>query len=633
MTSERINANSESLKSYFPDIYRNFIANSDVVVSSPAHFLWTGNLSVAFGGLAISQKIPLRVYVGISKSDKEGIHIADYYQYLPSRQNFKREQVNEHFKKAIKEFFNDYFKKALEIHDCRQGIDISAIFEVPRRVGLHSNGALSSSLTLALLLFYEVISYKDFEDVDKLNMDALLRNNKFDVFIRLAWKLDCLLKNGVSSGIGVFCSAVKSTYPIVYFTEKRLGKDYPEDKPKGINVPLILRRNIDAIDKIKYWAYSLGDMFQLEEHLAWPVDFGLIYTGRHLSDGAIAKQIEEITNINKNHVKYMREAFNISASKLKKCKTIPFFVDETNTHGGHYFWEGYLAVMVATALSTLRELSGAFLYGTSTLIEEVNHYHSLLISLNIRSNETDQVIRELRYEIGRYSENNVGIKWVVAGGDGQGDLLFVVPAGGFSSKIIDIIKTINERHLEERLFLDYFSVLDGTEKDGIDVVHYPPHHSSDMVPKDNIIHTHWPSLKIDREVHHKNESYSLVSRKYANYDVVFDIAGKKEKIFVLGNRLCAKDGIRSASVTSILFNQLMKNEPFVPRKEGTELFKDCFKRADDCKGQIINPLERAIRKRIADAMVNVVYSFEQNALSIKLEPSNINYHVISKKNP
>ncbi|MBU0627405.1 hypothetical protein KKH82_08590 [Patescibacteria group bacterium] len=58
--------NSKQLKSSHKKIYEEFFQKNQIVVSAPFLMTWAGDPSKYYSGITIKQKIPLRLYLGIS---------------------------------------------------------------------------------------------------------------------------------------------------------------------------------------------------------------------------------------------------------------------------------------------------------------------------------------------------------------------------------------------------------------------------------------------------------------------------------------------------------------------------------------------------------------------------------------
>lgn len=62
---ERIELNSETLQENYSLVYQGFFSQNSLVVSAPRNFWWTGEYAELFGGLTITQKLPVRLYFGL----------------------------------------------------------------------------------------------------------------------------------------------------------------------------------------------------------------------------------------------------------------------------------------------------------------------------------------------------------------------------------------------------------------------------------------------------------------------------------------------------------------------------------------------------------------------------------------
>jgi hypothetical protein len=69
--------NSKLLKKQHKETYEFFFQTNQIVVSAPFLMTWAGDLSSYYSGITIKQKIPLRIYLGISTNSTGKLRLND----------------------------------------------------------------------------------------------------------------------------------------------------------------------------------------------------------------------------------------------------------------------------------------------------------------------------------------------------------------------------------------------------------------------------------------------------------------------------------------------------------------------------------------------------------------------------
>jgi mevalonate kinase len=227
--------NSQTLKQKFPKIYQEFFSKCQRVVSSPHSFFWTGDFSGFYGGLTISQKIPLRFYVGLEEINPIRFEIQrKILAFVPYRRNFVEIQLDDYLFEKLNSLLSKYLK----------GSKIYFLSEIPLGSSLGGLGAISACLAM-------LITTKNLEKI-----------------FLLAWQIVKELQQGRSSGATAFASLSNSPYPIVFYSK---GK--------------------------KYWGGPLDQFYSLPPMPSWPIDFGLIFSGNFVQGASVIASALEIKNI------------------------------------------------------------------------------------------------------------------------------------------------------------------------------------------------------------------------------------------------------------------------------------------------------------------------------------------------
>lgn len=369
--------NSQTLKKRFPEIYRQFFTRSVKIVSAPHVFFWTGDFSVFYGGLAVCSKIPFRFYVALEEISKDKLEIAEeFYAYFPSDDRFSKIR------------FDDYILNSLKnnLGEKLSGYRLNFLSELPLGVSLGALGALSACLGSLV-------------EADKSKIE------------NQAAKFSSLLQRGRKSAAAALASLCESSYPVIYSQDN--------GKP-----------NLLLLDKL----------IHLPSKPAWPIDFGLIFTGKLVQGSAVISSAEEMEKI--------------SSSLQNQAKELL---------GGYKgdFWQDYLAMLNHVACQTLVAIKEIFTSGSSDanlsfFFSTLNQYQNLLHFLGISTPQISEIYSKI-HSLANNLEGRPGSGAKITGVGRGGEVLFATPYGEARQKI----EKISEG------FLDYASWRDGVEARGV----------------------------------------------------------------------------------------------------------------------------------------------------------------------
>lgn len=375
---ERLINNSNNLQKAFLDVYREFFSKSSIITSASGSFFFCGEYLVLFGGLAIKQKLPTNLYIGLEPIEENNFKIVSA-KYLDFTKNW--ENLNEkHIFEKISQFIKEEFKR----EKLNYSFNCHILSEIPPGCGLASSGAFGGALAGALLIANEIISQRDIEDFKNLKIENLIKNEKFNKIFRLAWKIESVIHNGKSSGAGPFVSLVWSNYPIIFFSEKR-----------KIN----FQSESNDTDKIDFFAFSLDKLLKIEEKINWPIDFGLVYSGNAKSTGITIDEIQNIQQEMKEVASFTKRKFH---DQLINYKEKIFFSNLIFNEKKEDNWENFLYFANEISLECLFFLSKLLQkkYDNSILINffrSLNRYHNILQFLRVTNPAINRIREHLNY--------------------------------------------------------------------------------------------------------------------------------------------------------------------------------------------------------------------------------------------
>lgn len=523
--------NSKILKKRFVNEYRDFFSHCVKVVSAPHVFFWTGDFSNFYGGLAICSKIPLRFYVGLEK-----ISNSDFEVEEEARAYFFNKNDFHTFK------IDDYIIN--ELHSCLKddlkGYRIKFLSELPLGVSLGGLGAMSACLGM----------------MTAANKDAKQK----------AISLSASLQRGRKSAATTLGCMTKSYYPAVY-----IHKD---------KKPMIV---------------SLDKMLNLHKNVFWPIDFGLIFSGRFVRGGAVISSAKEMQDI--------------SQSLQKEAKAI------IDSYGGS-LWKDYLKMLDHVAHQCLvgmkkifnqpREEDIAFFFST------LNQYQNLLYFLGISTPAINKIYSAI-HRNANYLDNKIGSGSKISGIGRGGNVLFAVPYGEMRDKVEKIIDEVSDGN-GESTSLCYASWVDGIESKGLIIEQDISNRIfSDFFKKDMLLLEVFDNGRVTEKV---VESCNIFKERI---DLMLDV--DNGKIFYRGVKVDSSMILSQKATVSIL-GKLLKSDNFqiknkeIPLSYGRSRF--------DLQGKIITPLEKLT------GLSFEIRGGTYDDFSLKLKFSNITIGLIKK---
>lgn len=461
----KIIMNSTQLRKKFKHIYADFFSRSMTAVSAPHSFLWSGDFSGFYGGLTISSKIPLRMYVGLEEIPGQENEIADQaFAYFAERDSFNPIQVDPQLRQAILEVLRGKIS----------GRRIHILTEVPLGASVGGLGALAACLAVLI------------------HAASGEKTNKPDGLFPYAWKIAKKLQTGRSLGATAYAALSDSKYPIVFYAEAD-----------------------------KFWAKPLDKIAGLNKTPVWPIDFGLIFSGKYVQGAAVVASAEEVKRISEE-----RET-KLDFRRITKSP----------------FWEDYINFLKQITNQNLYAMTDLFKKGAheNTLryfFNTLNQYQNLLHFLEISNPEIDRIYSSI-HSLANISDNRVGSGAKITGVGKGGMVLFATAYGQYREQI--------EKRFGNSLI--YASWREGSEEQG-------------TVLEQSIEKKIFSSFMSDNAyllTIYTNDSIrrSLVSSsEMDNIDLEFIVDNYRQKIIIPGKNLSSKD-IPSQKSTAIILSKLL----------------------------------------------------------------------------
>jgi len=609
---ERIQMNSASLQEKFPEVYREFFSKCPIVVSAPGNFFWAGEYGAFFGGLAIKQKVPLRVYVGLEPISLPVFEMGEMLHFIPSHTCFERWPSSVIKKEGLISVLDGWLKSQKISQET--GFRINVLSEFPPGCGLSSSGAGSVALAVAAFLYYNLLPYQKIIHWRQLPVCELPFDKDFDQVFRTAWKIESLYHAGFSSGASCFTSLTHSSYPILHFIEKKT-ENYP---------------SLDFIDQKRYFAFRIDEFANLSSNSPfldlksigeWPIDFGLIYSGDvGTTEGAI-KSLEGIRWDLSDLASEWRKV--IKKSKIPKDRIL---FSEIIRKPESEIINPYIKAISTISLEVLHGLSWVFTSGSSEralryLLRAVNTNHKLLDSLNVSSLILDKIcflvnkkVRDLGDDFG------AGCKLIEPGK--KGDILFVVNYHGLRDRIFDLISELR-KETKENIWLDYASWIDGIEEKGVKVEqHLAEGIYSKFISEGSISLKSWTGADVSQTEITSLEDFE---KEKSKIDLLLDAI--ENDIYIRGEKLTSKE-IPSSSTTVEILGILLDN--LGKSISDSQLPESSYSQdRNEMQSKIISPLVRVLKKR-TNKTLPLKISGGLVDFKIKLDPSDLDIRILNK---
>ncbi len=594
--------NSKSLQAKFPEIYRDFFSKCPIVVSAPASFFWTGEFGALYGGLAIKQNLPFRIYVGLEPLTTPIFEIGKILHFAPSRGRFEPWSLPDVKQNKLFDFLDNWLKN--QNINKETGFRINILGEFLPGSGFSASHAFSSApsaLATAFYLYYNLLPYQKITHWSQIPICHLSLDKDFDQVFRTAWKIWSILHTGFSSGASCFASLAGSSYPILYFIEKGSGGN-----------------------QRKYFAFRIDEIdpsWNLNLTGEWPIDFGLIYSGDIGTTEGGHKSLEDIRWTLNDLAKEWKQI--IKKQKIPKDEIL---FSEIIRRPESEILEPYIKALATVSLEVLYGLSWVFKSGSSEsalryLLGAINTNHKLLDSLNASSLILDKLcflidkkIRDLGDDFG------AGCKLVTSGK--RGDILFVVNYHSLRDKIDELIAELR-KETKEDIWLDYASWIDGFEEEGVKVEqHLAEGIYSKFISEGSI------SLKsFTKEGISQTELTSLedFEKERPKIDLLLDAI--EGDIYVRGKQLTYKE-IPSSSATIEILSILSEN--LGKSIANSKLPQSSYSQdRNEMQSKIVSPLAKAVKKYTKKSLPFKV-SGGLVDFWIKLEPSNLDIKILNK---
>ncbi len=598
----RIASNSKSLQKRLSGFYKELFSVCPVVVSAPGSFWWTGEYVVIEGSFSLSQKIPLRCFVGLEPTSSKEIQIGSLYEFDPEENTFEEYVQDSSISSKIISLLSESDKS-------QSGFKIHIMSEIPLACGMNSSGALSAALAIAYFLHIGKITPEIIASWKTKKVIDLISDKKtgFDMVFRMAWKFESVFHGDISSGSTAFASLVDSGYPTLFFGPKISREDvirsrYWQERYKYTNTE-------------SYSGARLNELFELPDLPNWPIDFGLVFSGNTRNTASIVRNISD----RKAEFKELEKNIKELASKHPASVAKHLLPELSKTNDGdNNFFSIYFDEAKVVSLEILMDFNNLFLKGASHHVLEafftsLKKNHDLLKFLIPTSSSVENICREL-------SRYNAGYK--ITGGGSKGDVLFAAQDHQIRTEFGEIEKRISER-TTKTINLDYASWLDGIEDESILVEQdlnskiYSEFISNGAVQVTSIS----PDLSLSSQVFSKEKFMELKD----DMDILLDEADSK--IYMKGQEITSSEILSSKTTIKVLKTLIDQHGKEVKAKDfGRGSY---FDERNEFQSKILTPLSKTCKKRLGKTL-EITLNGGLDEFNVKLLPSSLHIHILER---
>jgi len=551
--------NTSLLRTNHKEDYEELFAKCQLVLSTDLDFLWSDDMAIKQGGLLLYQKLPLKMYLGFEKLNKEGVEIGSLKQYIPEEDAFMDSELDY---VCINELI-EYLEAEFDLDD---GYRVHVVVEMARGRNISFSGPFCSMLVSGLAVLSSELKIDDFEAWEKYSVQDLMNDKslRFSYIYSRAWKALSILRSGVTVGGCVLVAMIKSSYPVMYFARSALKKNC--------------------------FAMRLNEIFDLPDKPSWSVDFSLIFSGNVISPEEVARSLCTFEED-------LSEDISELMTEFKKLK-----VGIKDEEAGHFVgeflredcvYQKYLGMMHIVEVRMLAAMRRIFQRGfvqkdIREFFDSINHvrYGSRLVSDPI-------FVLNLMYymirETGRQKGNNLGVGAKFFGfGRMGGSLLLATPYRDMRRLVDNVLLKLLDTYA---LTVDYSSWEDGLGESGIKVEQcLDKKKYSDFIVEGSLVLKSFNGGDVLTSV----ASISSIQESSERADILLDLG--KMKLMVGGQAVSSKD-LHSQSALVELLSMCLESPQ--QRVANSNMPRSSYaQNKHELMSKVVLPFKRLLKKRL-----------------------------------
>lgn len=597
--------NSKNLKKTYIQTYEKFFLENQCIVSTPFILNRSGDILNNYSGVGIKQKIPLRMYMGYTRSATKWISVNKIYHLDISEYQFIESNAVE-YAPYFTDINKELEKKYGKLISGDEGIQINILSELPRGVWLGFGSILALLLAVVVQKISWNIDSKNIEELKIKNINEAL-DDSYNVLYKIlidALHFDKSIYDMISTATKL-ATFFDGYYPIVSFSEDGDKSLLPEAE--------VVKR---------CYGFRLNDLFKwLRENPYLPIDYGIIYSWKPVLLEQIAgNNYKTNQNISKTIKSDMKKLMGDYFSNFHPNR-IPRFYKYLIAPETDEFDMTYGKLMGAISLKILYYMSKIY----SEAYEET-HMLQFLESLT-KLRQADCVTRNsstnfLKF-IKTFLENFHGPQMSISLSPNDSTIMwwslsFAMPLEGFRKMVVDAVDKTNMDFVGSKLI--YANWIDGVEHEGLKF-------EQDIAT--GIYSEFLDSSSCILKMADGNMQIGNCDTTIKNYKKWILLDMLNNKIYINGRKLTSED-LHSQTGTVDILKILIENP-------GKDISNKDFpvssysKNKNDMLGKIVLPLIELIEKETGKKLPLIckwsIYEFY-----LKLNPSDIDIAIIDKLN-
>ena len=280
---------TQGLQQKFPQVYSTFWKNHQHIFSGNSVLTRWGGLGIS-GAFNIKQKLPSKIYLGISPMKTVDIQFVTSTEYDVTRDSFDDIDISADTRfTALKEYILDFLKK----QKYTSGLKISLLVESPQGLG---TGYLSVSMSLLAYALYALTGKVEKKFLK--NYDSFLQSDTFLEVINFSKNLVDIPTNGNTHGANNYLVFSNTNKPQIY--------------------------NKLSVTPLRFIAKSLEEFFSIEpQHTAsiLPFDYGYFFLGSGYNSNMIISMKSNVKKVLTSDKKHLIERYlenGISKVEIKQ---------------------------------------------------------------------------------------------------------------------------------------------------------------------------------------------------------------------------------------------------------------------------------------------------------------------------
>ena len=592
--------NSKKIQEKHPQVYETLYATSDIVCSAPIGLNWGVEYVTSYGGMGLMQKLPLRVYVGLTKKrDKQICDFLKCQVYLPETNEF----IDYHFESKMA----DNILKTLKFLNFDYNYSFQIVSEYSFDRGLLTSGALITSLVGAIMLANNKITAEQLEQFTKLIENNFEKSNITDKYLIDFLNLVYLFNSAImfSSNAGNLLSFFNGAEIFLYH-----GK--PIDRLLDRVTRYDAQKFQPIIDQSDYSFVNLNRTFKLEEN-ALPLDYWLVFGGREKTS---TDELHMLLPANLEANRFLK-FFDEHKKALSMDKQDRIFNEKLDLSDDKIVG---LYQRLATILSVklLKNIHSIFVDYNQNLVSFFKDFNSIGKLLEL-FDLIDASVVSMWNRISHWGQKHFDGKFscrVLY----KSDFLFLAEKNTLKVLENNFINDLSKGH-EISPFIYYRSWEDGLEERGLIIEQY-------LVK--NIKSGYFKSQPA--------RGFECINGKINNKDFLLDdlesIKNKSDifidcndmKMYFKGHLLNSKE-LRSAVKTIILLRALLKSNGQV---RPSELNLNSYAERNEMQSKIVTPIEKMAKKYLKRKLYLELSGGIASNYTIKFDPGSLVINVLEE---